>query len=328
MSNERCHACFRPRAQCVCAQVPAVDNRTTVRLLQHPREARHPFGTASLLRASLTRIEIDVGVRHAPPDSLDGVALLWPSPGAPAAEQPTTLIAIDGTWPHARAIRTANPWLAKLPVVSIAGTRGGYRARREADDEGLATVEAVAFALERLEPELANVRALVDVFHRREATWARAPKRQRRRRNRRRATTQRSALARIEDAAIGFRSGHTLVVARLDDPTRMWRGTIDGGDHRQLDALLAGANALWAWRAEAFRRLAHDVPVLELKTLHRQRGGHGGGVFGTRPSLEAGLAATAALLRSFVDEGPALDGTDDRADDRAEQRRRNTEYDR
>jgi len=172
-----CYTCFRPAAVCYCDHAPRVDNRTHVTVVQHPREQFHPLGTARIVARCLSNVELLVahagwaraGARGLFPE---GAALLYPGPGArelasiPADERPRALVALDGTWHHARTLYRDHPVLHELPLVSfVPSSPTEYRVRREPKEEYVSTVEAVAIALELLEPEL-GARELLAPFRR------------------------------------------------------------------------------------------------------------------------------------------------------------------
>src|SRR5262249_38636030 len=45
LQKSRCYGCFRPQNDCFCAEIPTIDNKTHVLILQHMRERFHPFNT-------------------------------------------------------------------------------------------------------------------------------------------------------------------------------------------------------------------------------------------------------------------------------------------
>jgi DTW domain-containing protein YfiP len=176
-SRPFCYRCGRPASGCCCAAVPRVDNRTPVYILQHPRERFHPFGSVRLAKLGLSKVSVDTfgeAFAHrrswstvAPP----GAALLYP--GAEArelkklaeSERPSSLVVIDGTWPHSRSILRQVPWLGALPRVRVRPASPGlYRIRREPRPECMSTLEAIVRALELLEPETYGLEALLGAF--------------------------------------------------------------------------------------------------------------------------------------------------------------------
>ena len=172
-----CYRCMRPQAQCLCADVVPVATATRVVVLQHPRESRHPFGTARLLRLWMPQARIEVAhggfdevLRHeveVPEDA----AVLYPHPEAvdlaelPHAQMPSTLVLLDGTWAHARRLYKDNPWIQRLRHVRIAPPRpSNYRIRKEPQADFVSTVEALVYALSILEPDNREPRRLIAAF--------------------------------------------------------------------------------------------------------------------------------------------------------------------
>lgn len=179
----RCVRCRRPINRCYCDLIPAVENETPVLILQHRREREHPFNTARMVAASLTRC--DLVVDHIAPiaDRLrggllsPGAALLYPGDDVPLLDdlsQSTSvdqLVVLDGTWHHTKTMMRDIPELASLPRFQLNPTQPGrYRIRREPTDQALSTLEATADALQVLAPEntaLANqLEALRGAFDR------------------------------------------------------------------------------------------------------------------------------------------------------------------
>ena len=172
-----CYRCFKVAAACVCGDIQRVENRTGVIVLQHPRERRHPFGTARFARLGLERVELRVCSPKSPealarasvlpPDT----AFLYPSPGArdvediPPGERPAHIVVVDGTWQHAHSILHAAPWLRTLPCVRVTPRQPSeYRVRREPRAECLSTIEAIVATLRALEPDTQGLDGLLDAF--------------------------------------------------------------------------------------------------------------------------------------------------------------------
>lgn len=175
----RCYRCLRPVRSCYCASLPTVPTRTRVVILQHPHERTHPFGTARLVGLCMPNARVHVAhgdrtgeLRHElplPPDA----AVLYPHPDAidvdelPGAERPSTLLALDGTWAHARRLWKDNPWLQRFRHLRLRPAEPSrYRIRREPRDDYVSTLEAIVSALGVLEPENDRLPELVDAFDR------------------------------------------------------------------------------------------------------------------------------------------------------------------
>lgn len=169
-----CYRCHKPRVTCICDYISPVNNTTKVWLVQHPRERFHPIGTARIARLGLsnfsqtiTHTARDDAPKHLPADAV----LLFPGKDVPTlaelapAERPSTLVAIDGTWHHARTMFRDNKWLHKLPRYGLVPTAPSrYRLREEPAVHCLSTIEAIVQALSVLEPDTANLDGLLRSF--------------------------------------------------------------------------------------------------------------------------------------------------------------------
>lgn len=176
--RETCRRCLRPEPFCVCAGLGPIASSVRVVLLQHPREARLAICSAWLTRVALANAELHRGVRFDEAPRVrallaePGTALLFPGDGATpveeaAASPPRTLVVVDGTWLQAERMLSANPDLAALPRVSLAGRESGYgELRREPAAGHLSTIEAVAHALGALERDPARFAPMVLAFRR------------------------------------------------------------------------------------------------------------------------------------------------------------------
>lgn len=176
MGRSYCARCTRPAGYCVCAHVPRLENRTRVLVLQHPDEARHPLNTARLAVLGLLEATLLVGEVFDARLWLERPSwLLFPdaqahvlSPGCAPSRGPAQIVVPDGTWRHARRLLRANPSLAALPrCMPAPGAVSAYTVRRAAEPGALATIEAIAAALQSLDapsdfsPLLAPFAALV-----------------------------------------------------------------------------------------------------------------------------------------------------------------------
>jgi DTW domain-containing protein YfiP len=158
--------------------VRRVHNHTRVLIVQHPRERRHPFGTARIARLGLTQVEVAIatvqdGEIRAPRFDLERAAVLYPGPhatmlGEGESVRLDTLVVIDGTWPQSRKLLRVSPWLAALPRVAFHPPRpANYRIRRAKHPQvEVSTIEAIAYALQHLEPNTPGISGLVEDFDR------------------------------------------------------------------------------------------------------------------------------------------------------------------
>ena len=175
MGRPTCYRCFRPQVACICGLLRPIANRTRVLILQHPRERKHPFGTARIARLGLSNVEVvlaeaDGGEFRAPPQVLERPALLYPGPDAATLGDDLvsldTLVVVDGTWPQSRKLVRVSPWLGALPRVALQPPRpANYRIRRAKRPAfEVSTIEAIAYALQHLEPDTPGIDGLVDTF--------------------------------------------------------------------------------------------------------------------------------------------------------------------
>lgn len=175
----RCYRCLRPQPLCHCADLPSVATRTRVVILQHPHERTHPFGTARLVKLMLPNSEVHVpwagftGTLEYRVDVPDDAVVLYPRDDAPLLEAlprdrlPKTLLAIDGTWAHARRLYRENAWLQRLRHVRLQpASPSRYRIRKEPRADYVSTLEAIVEALRALEPGNGRFDELLAAFDR------------------------------------------------------------------------------------------------------------------------------------------------------------------
>jgi DTW domain-containing protein YfiP len=157
--------------------MPTVPTRTRVVVLQHPHERLHPFGTARLVGLCMPNAEVHTaygglaGVLRCQVPLPADVAVLFPHASAqdlealPAAEHPSTLVVLDGTWTQARRLYRDNPWLEQLRHVRLhPAAPSRYRIRREPRADYVSTIEAIVQALTIVEPDTPGLPRLLDAF--------------------------------------------------------------------------------------------------------------------------------------------------------------------
>lgn len=159
MSRVRCERCARPQSHCLCHLIPRLPSRTRVLILQHPDEVGHALNTARLAALGLENAELLVGENFAglQLDPAYRACLLFPGETAQALplaplrtdDRPLLLVVPDGTWRKARKLLHLNSWLAELPRVCLpSGLSSRYRLRKAPAEGALATIEAIAMALD------------------------------------------------------------------------------------------------------------------------------------------------------------------------------------
>ena len=174
--RERCDDCFRPVTQCYCDAITPVDTRTEFLILQHRRERVHPFNSARIAARALTNCKLvcdrneQLAEMQLPIKPSAG--LLYPARDArlldqvPLEELPDQLVVIDGTWHQAKTLYRDVGMLRTLPCFALAPTLPGqYQIRLEPDATSLSTVEAIAAAVQQMEPNNTDVNRLLDGFH-------------------------------------------------------------------------------------------------------------------------------------------------------------------
>ena len=173
-----CEKCCRPKEKCLCGKVTALDNRINVVILQHPQEQFKALNSARLAHLLLKNSRIFVGlswrnfIKVAGPEEIPsawGVLFLkpdqsmgnWPVSVINRNKKPVGnasflrgIVVLDGSWKQSKALWWRNPWLLKLNRIGLNPDHPSLRP--QVKKEGLATIEAIAFALEHLgdKPEI------------------------------------------------------------------------------------------------------------------------------------------------------------------------------
>lgn len=155
-----CIHCTLPLPTCVCQYAPKVSLATPCTLLYHPKEYTKRSNTGRLLKIStniettswhrLKSSELEKQFKH--------YALFYPGEDTSTSNNThaTTeqdhneiqgYLILDATWQESQKMMRQSPWLAKLPRVSIKAPQSGYRLRRNQSQQGLSTLESVAYWL-------------------------------------------------------------------------------------------------------------------------------------------------------------------------------------
>lgn len=149
----RCPACLQ--VICVCAELPRVATEARFVLIRHALEIWKPSNTGRLAALALPNSELhEYGARDREIPLLEeapGTCLLFPTPDAHEhVGRVTRIIVLDGTWHQARHMAQRIPWLWKMPRMSLTA-RPRLRMRKALHKESMATLEAIAGAVEILE---------------------------------------------------------------------------------------------------------------------------------------------------------------------------------
>ncbi len=159
-----CKQCLRPKKVCLCNDLASINNEIKLLIIQHPQEVNHPFNTGIIASQCLTNSEVIIAEKLN--DNLlsqldNHSALLYPNTPPFLQEPPVKqnlpikqLIVIDATWRKAKKILFLNPQLQQLPRLSLSGNlTSNYQIRKTSIPNGLATIESIVLAFEKIEPQ-------------------------------------------------------------------------------------------------------------------------------------------------------------------------------
>ena len=162
-TKDPCPVCFLHKSNCLCSEIPKLNLRTRVCLVIHRKELKRTTNTGQLALRAL--INSEMKVRGMIDDSLDLTDVLDPNyfpllffPSENAAEltadyiadiqKPILLIVPDGNWRQASKVNTRHPELKDVPRVKISSKNfANQHLRKESTDYGMATLQAIAYAL-------------------------------------------------------------------------------------------------------------------------------------------------------------------------------------
>ena len=187
-----CPHCHKPKPLCVCEDVRPVESRIELLILQHPQEQDRALGTARLTAMHFEGAVLKIGLSWPSLSRALGRTVTDPTRwavlylgSAKAADLGTTeevvainrkgemeqnqrailasiegVVLLDGTWSQAKALWWRNPWMLKCQRLILGPSHPSRygKLRREPRRDGLATIEAAALVLSRLEkrPDVAD----------------------------------------------------------------------------------------------------------------------------------------------------------------------------
>lgn len=150
---------------CFCDLIPELDLKTRVSVIVHAKELKRTTNTGRL--ATLALKNSSLHVRGAKDDTLEGSTVLDSAyrpllffPADDAVDladfvktgEPIQLIVPDGNWRQASKVQTRYPEFADITRVKItAKNEATHFLRKETTPEGMATLQAIAEAMQYLE---------------------------------------------------------------------------------------------------------------------------------------------------------------------------------
>ena len=185
-----CPRCLKPQPLCICDTVEPIESRVALLILQHPQEQDRALGTARLTAQHFRNATLKIGLswpsltkalgRPADPQRwavlylgsaraaqlapgrdvvvLDRKGAALPDQEAALAEIDGVVV-LDGTWSQAKTLWWRNAWMLKCRRIVLGPSRPSRygKVRREPRQDALATIEAAALLLSRIEkrPEIA-----------------------------------------------------------------------------------------------------------------------------------------------------------------------------
>lgn len=158
-----CQICFLNTDLCICSLIPKLTLKTKITLVVHAKELKRTTNTGRLAIQALTNSEMRIrGQTKEPVDLSDLLTenyqtyLFYPSDTAVELTQqlieqspkPVQLIVPDGNWRQASKVHYRHHELKNIQRVMITDkSNSEIHMRTETKEEGMATLQAIAFAL-------------------------------------------------------------------------------------------------------------------------------------------------------------------------------------
>jgi DTW domain-containing protein len=150
-----CERCRLDPPLCLCGDIRRIETRTRFVILRHGHESRRRTNSARIAALAMTNFELADRAER------EGRMEFEPQPGAwvlyPGADLlpqdallPATVVVLDGTWRESKRMFQCVPALQRLPRLSLPPPPPTARLRTP-PSTGMATLEAIAHAVERLE---------------------------------------------------------------------------------------------------------------------------------------------------------------------------------
>lgn len=177
-TKDPCEGCAVHKSLCICSLIPSLDLRTRLSLVVHAKELKRTTNTGQLALKSLKNSAMYVRGEDRTPldlscllDSVYQPLFFYPSDDAVELstdflsrfDRPIHLIVPDGNWRQASKVHIRHSELANVPRVmlkialpaamGVAVAEPKQFMRVESKPEGMATLEAIAYAMRVLEGE-------------------------------------------------------------------------------------------------------------------------------------------------------------------------------
>lgn len=167
-TKDPCVECGLHKNLCICALIPSLTLKTKISLVIHKKELKRTTNTGRLAIKSLTNSELRIrGDEDRQALDLSDLLvptfrtfLFFPSEDAVDLNQdlvgqsplPIQLIVPDGNWRQASKVNTRHPELKDIQRVKIGSANAStHHLRAEHSPEGMATLQAIAQALQIIE---------------------------------------------------------------------------------------------------------------------------------------------------------------------------------
>lgn len=172
-TQDPCEGCSLHRTLCICEFIPSLELKTKLTLIVHVKELKRTTNTGTLaVKALLNSQALVRGRMHEPLDLSSLLdpryrpVLLYPADDAVELNSdfvklsplPIHLIVPDGNWRQASKVHYRHAEIRDIPRVKIKSPKDETRRlRAEPTPEGMATLQAIAYALGVIEGESAQI---------------------------------------------------------------------------------------------------------------------------------------------------------------------------
>lgn len=166
-TKDPCQRCFLHKELCICESIPTLNLKTKLWLMVHAKELKRTTNTGRLALEALPNSEMKIrGLIDSKVDlstAMNGCfhpLLLFPSDDAielsaefvKSLKQPVLLIVPDGNWRQASKVHHRHPEFKNIQrvVINKENSASGFL-RKETTSNGMATLQAIAYALGAIE---------------------------------------------------------------------------------------------------------------------------------------------------------------------------------